>query len=161
MTGQDFQDKLDAIVEDLQTDGIFQQVRAVFRAGDNALTVFPLSSDANGVVNAAQLADIQAFINDLKPIADAYETERAPVTVALETFKTEQSGHQALIDAAATARTALATAFAADAGYQTAKTALDAARADVDYIAAAEAYRTNNVSENFGNLGDAKGKYVI
>ena len=161
MTGQDFQDRLEALVVDLQTVGKGKTVTIMFRDDENATVILPLSSDVSGVVNATQLGEVQYYLNLYKPVADAYETERAPVTAALETFKTEQSGHQALIDAASTARVALATALEADAGYQAAKTALDAARADVGYIDAVEAYRANNVSENFGNLGDAKGKYVI
>lgn len=159
MTGQDFQDKLDAIVLDLQTTGKGQTVKVALRDEGNTTVSFPLSSDVNGVVNAAQLAPIQSFIDGLKPIADAYETQRAPVQAALETFKTEQSGHQALIDATSAARTALSTALEADVGYQAAKAALDGERLAPAYISAVTSYRNFNVSENFGNLSDAKGKY--
>lgn len=161
MIGQDFQDKLDAIVEDLQTKGKGQSVEVMLRGIDNTTNIFPLSSDANGIVNAAQLDALRDFITDLKPLADAYETEYAPVKVALDAFKTAQQPHEGLMTAATNARKALSDALAADANYQAAKTALDNARNDADYIAAAEAYKGSNVSENFGNLSDAKGKYVV
>lgn len=160
MTGQDFQDKLDAIVADLQTTGKGKTVNILMRGTGNASQVFPLSSDIGGVITASELARIQNRIDELKPFADTYETERQPVSDALEVFNTERAGHQVLIDAASAAREALNTALEADADYQTAKTALDNARANANYISAVEAYRVNNVSENFGNLGDAKGKYV-
>ena len=160
MTGADLQDTFDAIVLDLQTTGKGKAVQVAFRYPNNETVSMPLSSDSSGVVNALQRAEIQGFIDGLKPIASTYESERAPVTAALETFNTARSAHQGLIDAASAARVALNTALEADAGYQTAKTALDAARADVNYIDAVEAYRANNVTENYGNLGDAKGKYL-
>lgn len=160
MTGQDFQDKLDAVVLDLQTAGKGQAVEILMRGTDNSSNVYPLSSDANGVVNAGQLSAIQAFINGLKPIADTYEQERAPVQTALEAFNARRATHQTAIDAASSARTALNTELTADATYQSLQTALESERAEPVYIAAVAAYRDNNVSENFGNLGDAKGKYV-
>lgn len=159
MTGQDFQDKLDALVADMQTNGKGQTAQLLLRDSDNVASTFSISCESDGEVSAANVAAVQSFINPLKTIADTYESERAPVTTALEAFKTAQAPHQALMDAATAARIALQTALESDSDYQTAKTALDNARADAGYIAAVEAYRVNNVSENFGNLGDAKGKY--
>lgn len=161
MTGQDIQEKLDSIVEDLQTVGRGQTVIASLRGTNNQLREFPLSSDAGGVVDAAQLSNLQKFIDDLKPIADTYVMELAPVSAASEAFNVQRATHQVLIDAASAARVALNDALEADEVYQQLKTALDEARMDAEYIAAREAYRVNNVSENFGNLGDAKGKYVV
>lgn len=158
MRGQDFQDKLDALVADMTgKPGI--QTTIFFRFPGNSPNGYSLATDANGVVDAAQLAAIQAVVNDMKPIADAFDTESVPVKTASEAFKTAQAPHEPLIEAARVARVALNDALTADVDYQTAKTALDNARADVDYVAAADAYRNNNISENFGNLGDAKGKY--
>ncbi len=161
MTGQDFQDKLDAIVADLQTVGKGKTINLMFRGLENSPEIFPLSSDVNGVVNAAQLAAIQTFVSDLKPIADTYTTEYAPVTTASEAFKTAQTPHDALTEAARVARVALSDALAADVPYQTAKTTLDTARSDAGYIAARDNYQANNVSENFSELSNAKGKYVV
>ncbi len=160
MTGQDFQNKLDALVADLQTKGKGQTVEVLLRGADNSTQVFPLSSTIGGEVNDGQLQAIQDFIGELMPHADAYETDIAPVKAALEVFKTAQEPHEALMTAATAARQNLNAALEADAGYQTAKTALDAARSNPVYVASSEAYKSNNVSENFGNLGDAKGKYV-
>lgn len=161
MTGQDFQDKLDALVVDLQTVGKGQTINVMVRDEDNIPLNLPLSSDVNGVVNAAQLATIQGFVDGLKPIADTYTTEYAPVTAASEAFKTAGEPHTALVETARVARVALSDALTADAGYQAAKTALDNARAGAGYIAARDAYNSRNVSENFGNLSDAKGKYIV
>lgn len=161
MTGQDFQDKLDSIVRDLQTNGKGQTVNILFRGAGNAPQILPLSSDANGVVNAGQLAAIQAFINPLKVIATDYTNARVPVDAALEAFKTAQEPHQALMDAATAARKALTDALDADAAYQTAKTALDTARLDPDYVGFSADYRDGNVSENYAELSSAKGKYVV
>lgn len=160
MTGQDFQDKLDALVVDLQTKGKGQTVNIMFRDNTNSPSIFPLSSTAQGVVNAGQLAAIQAVINDLKPMADDYTVNYAPVQTALDNFKTAQAPHEALITAASTARATLQTALDGDNAYQTAKTALDAARADADYISASAAYKSENVSENYSELSNAKGKYT-
>ena len=160
MTGQEIQDRLDAIVEDLQTDYKGQYTQIMMRGDDNTANIFSLSSDGAGNVNAIQLAAIQDFIDNLKPLADTYETEYAPVQAASETFRDARAEHQVLIDAASAARVALADALEADASYQTAKTAYDAAREDAGYVAARTAYRTNNVSENYGNLQEARGKYT-
>ena len=109
MTGQDFQDRLDAIVADLE---------------------------------ARPEANIGCSIRGLS-----------------ETFRTRRAAHQNLIDAATAARIALQDALAADNDYQAADTALKAAQTDPDYVAARTAYQNNNVSENFGNLSEARGKY--
>ena len=159
MTGVDFQDKLDAIVLDLQTKGKGRYVQVALRDDGNNNQTFTISSDANGVVNAAQLADIQAFINDLKPVADSFTTEYEPVKTASEAFRVASIPHQALSDAATAARVAFQDALNADPNYQATKTALDTARNDPAYIAARDAYQTLNISENFGNISDAKGKY--
>lgn len=161
MTGADFQDKLDATVSDLQTAGKGQTVQITLRNNSNELETFPLSSTAQGVVDAAQLATIQSVVDAMKVLADDYAGELVPVSAASETFSTARSAHQVLIDAASAARQTLADALEADQEYQTAKLALDAARADAGYVAAREVYRVNNVGENFGNLGDAKGKYIL
>ena len=160
MTGQDFQDKLDAIVLDLQTAGKGKVVKMAFRGADNDTFDMILSSDVNGVVDAAQLAAIQAQIDNLKPLADALETESAPVKAASEAFTTAREVHRNLIDAATDARVALSAALEADQGYQNAKTTYDTARQDPDYVAARTAYKSQNVSENFGNLSDSRGKYL-
>lgn len=161
MTGQDFRDKLDAIVADLQTAGKGQSVNVMFRGENGAPDVLPLSSDVNGVVNATQLQVIQDFIGDMGNYADAYTTAYAPVQDALRDFKTAQAPHEALMTAATNARKNLGDALTADAGYQAAKTALDDARADASYISARTNYANGNVSENFSELSNAKGKYAV
>lgn len=160
MTGQDIQDKLDALVVDLQTKGKGQTVQVSVRDVDNSQYVLPLSSDANGVVNNAQLVEIQSFVTQIVPVANAYNAAIAPVRAASEAFKLAQAPHEALITAASTARTNLQTALDADPDYNAAKTALDGERNDAGYIAARDNYAAYNVSEIFGNLGDAKGKYI-
>ncbi len=161
MTGQDFQDKLNAIVTDLQTVGRGQTVIASLRGTNNQVQEFPLTSDAGGVVDGRQLSVLQKFIDNLKPVADTYIMELAPVSAASEAFNGQRATHQVLIDAASAARVELNDALESDEVYQQLKDALEEARMDAEYIAAREAYRVNNVSENFGNLGDAKGKYVV
>lgn len=161
MTGQDFQDRLDAIVTDLQTSGKGQEVAILFRGSDNQPSVLSLQSDPSGVVDPVALTGIQNYINPLKTIADAYETERAPVMEALEDFNAARFVHQTLIDAASAARLALSNALEADVDYQAAKSILDAARVDVDYVAAKTAYEFNNTSENFAELSQAKGSYIV
>jgi len=160
MTGQDFQDKLDAIVADLQTAGKGKTINLMFRANGGAANVLPLSSTAGGVVNAGQLAAVQSFVDDLKGIADTYTTEYAPVTAASEAFRLAQVPHEALTEAARVARVALSDALTADAPYQAAKTALDNARTVATYIDARTQYEAENVSENYSELSSAKGKYV-
>lgn len=159
MTGQDFQDRLAAIVEDLQTRGKGRTVNIMFRGENNTPNILPLSSDANGVVNAAQLQAVQAVVTQLGATATAYDTAYAPVKNALEAFKTAQEPHQPLIDAATNARNALNDALTNDPAYQSAKTALDDARNDPNYIAVSETYKAQNVSENYSELSQARGKY--
>lgn len=163
MTGQDFQDKLAAIVADLQTRGKGQTVTIAFRNQNNTITNFSLSSDINGVVSAAQMSAVSDYIadNQLAAAADMLNDVSAPVDAAREAFKIAQAPHQALITAATAARGALQTALDADPVYRSAKTALDAAQNNPDYTTARENYRVGNISENFGNLSDAKGKYIV
>jgi hypothetical protein len=121
----------------------------------------PLSSDAQGVVDAGQLAAIQAFLAPIIDAADDYETNYAPVSAASEAFRAAREVHQGLIDAAAAARTALNDALENDAAYQTAKQTLDGARGNQLYIDARQSYDNLNVSENFAALGQARGEYVV
>lgn len=161
MTGQDFQDKLDALVVDLQTKGKGQTVQYGYRDPDGALAVLQLSSDSAGVVNAGELAAIQAVVDGLKTAADDFTTNHAPVQTANDAYKAAQIPHQTLMDAAKVSRDALGAALEADPTYQAAKTAVVAARQNQSYINASGNYKSANVSENFGNLSDAKGKYAI
>ena len=133
----------------------------MFRGINNQVVALPLSSDAFGVVDSVQLGEIDNFVADLKPIADNYEAERAPVMAASEAFNLRRATHQVSIDKASAARITLQDELLADAMYQTLSTALDAARADNGYIQATANYKTSNVSENFSELSSAKGKYVI
>lgn len=87
MTGQDIQDRLDAIVEDLQTDGKGRTVYVMVRNTDNEPVNYTLSSDANGVVNAAQLADLQQFIDLLKNVATQYIADTAAYTAKAAELK--------------------------------------------------------------------------
>ncbi len=160
MTGQDFQDRLDAIVADLQTTGKDKTVTLMFRQANGQPFVLQLSSDGAGVVDAGQLAAAQAFIDNLKPIANTLEAQSAPVQAASDAFKAAQTPHDAAIEAARVARVALSDTLAGDAAYQTAKADVDAARSAAAYIAAREAYSNNNVSENYSELQAAKGKYI-
>ena len=160
MTGQDFQDKVDALVRDLQTSGKGQAVEVMFRQADNTNLILPLSSTPAGVVNVGELAAIQQEVDTMKLRADSYATNYAPVQAASEAFKTAQIPHEALIETARVARVNLQTALDADPDYQTAKTALDDARGDADYIASAADYKRLNVSENYTELQSAKGKYI-
>ncbi len=161
MTGQDMQVRLDAIVADLQTKGKGQSVNIMFRNPNNSPNILPLSSDVNGVVNAAQLAAVQAFIDGLIEPADDLTTYSAPVTAASEAFKTASQPHEPLRVAAQDANVALKTALENDANYQAAKTALETARANLDYIDAQMSYKNLNVSENVAELGSATGQYVV
>lgn len=161
MTSQEFEDKLNAIVSDLQTVGKGKTINIMFRNQDGTPNILPLSSDVNGVVNGVQLAAIQNFIVDLGDSADGYNTEYAPVQAALDAFKTASDPHEALTEAARVARVALQTALTADPAYQAAKLALDNARIVATFIAARGDYQARNVSENFSELSNAKGKYVI
>ena len=159
MTGQDFQDKLNAIVTDLQTAGKGQRVTVLFRTANNTVQGLALSSDSVGNVNADELGAIQAFINTLKPIADEYTTQLIPVQAASEVFRLAGVPHEAQMAAVTAARQALADSLMNDAEYQRAKMRLDDARNENDYVVARTNYQSKNVVENFGNLGDAKGKY--
>ncbi len=161
MTGQNIQDRLDAIVADLQTRGKGQTVNIMFRNPNNSPNILPISSDANGVVDAAQLAVIQAVVDGLIEPADDLTTYSAPVTQASEAFKTASQPHEPLRVVAQDANAALRTALESDANYQAAKQALDTARANQDYIDAQTSYKNLNVSENFAALGQAKGEYVV
>ncbi len=160
MTGQEVQDKLDAVVTDLQTTGKGQTTQFMFRDASNQPQILPLSSDANGVVDAVQLAAIQTFVDTLKDVVTNYNAAVAPVKAASETFKLAKANHQALYDDASTARTALNTALENDANYQAAKTAYDVERNDIEYQNARAAYAENNASENIAELTAAKGSYV-
>lgn len=160
MTGADFQEQLDGVLESLQTpEGRGKEIHVLFRLPTNDSAVYEISSDANGVIDPLRLADLQDFVDGLKPIADTYNDEYAPV-VAREAFNTARAVHQPLIDAAAAARVALDTALGADPAYQAARTAYNNARLDPDFVSARAAYVDSNVSENYGNLSDAKGAYI-
>ena len=161
MTGQDIQDKLDSLVADLQKNGKGLAAYVAVRDVDGTAYVLPLSCDANGVINNAELAQIQGYVNNAKPKADAYNAVQVPLKTASDAFKTASAPHQTLMDDAKTSRDALSAALEADGAYQTAKTDLDTARTDAAYVAARDDYARYNVSEIFGNLSDAKGKYAI
>ncbi len=160
MTGQDFTDTIDALVVDLQTKGKGQTVNIALRGADNITNDFRLSSDVNGIVNDGELKTLRSAILDASVAADGYSVAIVPVQMASEAFKLAAAPFMPLADAASLARKNYNDAILADAPYQAAKTALDAARNDPAYVASLTAYRNLNVSENFGNLGDAKGKYV-
>ena len=100
MTGIDFQNKLDALVEDLQKKGKVRSIEIPGRTTNNTTGIFNLSSDANGVVNASELNQVQNFIDPLKLIADNYEVEYEPVKSASEALRLAQMPHEALITAA-------------------------------------------------------------
>lgn len=160
MTGQEIQDRVDALVTDLQTKGKGQTVNVLFRNDANVPTVLPLSSSAQGVVVQAELDAINNFLSDVIPVADSYSTASVPVAAANEAFKLASQPHEQLRIAAQNANAALRDALAADANYQAAKTALDNARADADYVSAVSAYDSWNVAENYAALQQAKGEYV-
>ncbi len=159
MTGQDFQLKLDAIVRDLQTVGKGRTVTITLRAPDNSVTNLPLSSTAEGMVSRGELTAIKNFIAPLKESADSFFSASAPVAAASEAFRTAGVPFTALADAATLARKSLSDAQFADPVYQAAKSALENARLEPNYLDAKYAYESQNTVENFGNLGDAKGKY--
>ena len=159
MTGLQIQERLDAIVNDLQTTQKGNGTHIMIRDNRNVPQIFTLTANEVGTVNAAQLALIQAYVDDMKSYADEYEFYNAPVQTALEAFNTAQAPHEALIEAARVARVALQTALDADADYQSAKTALETARANADYISATTNYKTENISENFAELANARRGY--
>lgn len=161
MTGQEIQDRVDALVVDLQTAGKGQTINIAIRNDDNSIEVLPLSSTAGGVVNAGQLATLQGFVDGLKAAADEYTGQYAPVQTALDNFNARRATHQALIDAASAARTALNDALTADVTYQNLKGVLDDARAEQDFINARTVYENLNCSENYAALQSAKGEYSI
>jgi hypothetical protein len=163
MTGQEIQDRLDELVTDIETfaDGADYGVAVAVRGSDNGMNIMSLDTSNAGSVNPTQLTAIQSVLDTIKPIADTFATEYEAVRTASEAFKTERAKHQTLIDAASAARIALNDALEADTAYQAAKTALDTARSDVDYVNARTAYKANHVSEVYGNLAEAKGNYVI
>lgn len=162
MTGAEIQARIDALVTDLQTVGKGQTVNVMFRNPNNTPLTMPLSSNAAGVVNQAQLDAINGFAaNLLIPTADSVTTLSVPVTAASEAFKAASQPHEALRISTQTANAALKSALDGDATYQSAKAALDAARANPDYIDAQTDYKYHNVSENFAALAQAKGEYVV
>lgn len=161
MTGADYQKALDGIVTDLQTKGRGKTVYIMFRSNTGAPNPLPISSGVDGVVNAAQLAAVQGFVDAMKPLADSFVTTSAPVKASSESFKTARENHEALIVAARNARVALNDALEADATYQTAKTSLDAAKSDPAFVAARNTYESENVSENFSALVKARGEYAV
>lgn len=160
MTAQEVRDRLDALVSDLQTKGRGQTVNVMFRKPDNTPNILPLSSNAQGVVNAAQLTAISAVVDDLAIVAEDLDTFSAPVTAANEALRVAGVTYEPLRAAAQTASANLRTALLADPTYQAAKTAADNARKDADYLGAVELYRLNNASENIAALTQAKGEYV-
>lgn len=72
MLAMEIQDRLDAIVHDLQFAGKGKTVQLMFRDASNQPHILPLSSNAAGVVDAAQLTAVQTFVNGLKTAADTY-----------------------------------------------------------------------------------------
>lgn len=159
MTGADIQANLDKIILDLQTTQKGKTASILLRSEDNVAGVFPLSSDGAGNIDAAQLTAINDYLVDIKNFASSYATASAPVSTASEVFTTARKAHQVLIDDAKVSRDALTAALDADANYQTAKANYDTARTDPAYVNARDAYKTYSVSENAGNLSDARGKY--
>ena len=123
MTGQDFRDRLMAIVTDLQFSGKGKTVEIMLRNENNQASIYPLSSDVNGVVNAVQFAAIDAKVADLEVLADDYVTNTAPYTAKAAELK------------------AIAVSPA--------------------YLEARGTYQQYNLTENFAELQDAKGSYVI
>lgn len=160
MTGIEIQQRLEAIIVDLQTVGKGLGIVIVFRGSNNAALEFPLSSDNQGVINDTERENLQAFVDGLKLIADNYAFPNGLVQNSANALKAATLPHEALIEAARVAREAVNAVLAADSVYQAAKTQLDNDRADVDYITFGEQFRQNNVSENYAELANAKGKYT-
>lgn len=160
MTAQDVQTRLDTIVSDLQNKAKGKTTNIMFRDANNLPAIKPLSSDANGVVDAAQLADVQAFVDTLKTALTNYNTASAPVEAATETFKTERTRNLPTIEAARVAAENLKTTLEADAAYTAAKTQVETARSEPGYVSATEVYRNGNISENIAELTQARGAYV-
>lgn len=80
MLAMEIQERLDAIVYDLQFAGKGKTVQLMFRDASNQPLILPLSSNPAGVVDAAQLTAVQTFVNGLKTAADTYNTDTAPYT---------------------------------------------------------------------------------
>lgn len=161
MTGADVQGRLDAIVTDLQSvEGRGKTINFMFRNPDNSPNILPISSDANGVVNVAQLAAVQTVVDGLIVALNAYNTTVAPVRTASESFKTVRETLAPLATTAQTAAVALREAQAADPNFTAAKTAFEQARTDPAYVAASTAYRENNISENIAELASARGSFI-
>ena len=123
MTAQDFLDRLDAIVLDLQTDGKGKTVNIMFRNANNQPNILPLSSDANGVVNAAQLAAVVDVVGFYSDFVQDYTAAIAPYTAKAAELK----------------------AIAESVGYQNARAG----------------YKQQNISENYAELVNALGAYVV
>ncbi len=161
MTGTDIQQRFEAIIVDLQTVGKGLGIIIVFRNSNNAAQEFTLSSDNNGVTDDAERENLQTYIDEeLKLPADDYNIALIPVTAASEALLIQQIPHQALIDAASAARIALQNALLAVEDYQQAKAVLEAARANPVFIEKRDVYIAKNVSENYAELANAKGKYI-
>ena len=160
MTGQDIGSKVDALVADLQTKGRGQTINILFRNPDNSPRIMPLSSDASGVVNVAQLAAIRTFLTGTMDAATNLATLSVPVTNASNDIKEALVQHEALITASQTASKALSEALLSDDSYQSFKRNLAEAQADADYISATLAYKNQNVAQNYAALISAKGEYI-
>jgi hypothetical protein len=161
MTNAEIQSKLDAVVVDLQTKGKGQTVNFMFRNPDGSPNVLPLSSDAGGVVNAGELAAVQAFVDGIKAINGDFEAAYTPVKTAKTQLANADSTRAALINAAQNANQALKNSRDNDANYQAKKSAYETAAADADYIAARAVFKSANVVENANELTNARGSYVV
>lgn len=159
MTGLQFQQRLAAIVTDLQTTQKGNGTNIMFRDNTNTLNTFPLTADETGAVNQAELTPIQNHVDSLADYADDFITASLPVKTATSGFKAAQSPHQNLINAVSNANAALASALASDPTYQAAKSALDAARRNVNYINAGIDMKNENVTENYNELLTARSAY--
>jgi len=158
MTGQSIQDKLNLIISDLHTDFAGQGVNLMFRDVTNTPVVFVITANEIGEVNAAQVAAVQAFVDNLVNAADDLELFSIPIRAAQIAFNAAQLPHSALIESARLARVALQTALDGDANYQQAKGDLDDAKT-VEYEQALVDYKNNNVPENAAELSNARGNY--
>ncbi len=123
MTAQDFYDRLDAIKTDLQTDGKGKTVNIMFRNSSNQPNILPLSSDANGVLNAAQENAIDLVVADLADFVTDYNVAIAPYTAKAAELKV----------------------IAESPAYQNARLG----------------YKQENISENYAELQNALGAYVV
>lgn len=124
MTGQDFLDRLNAIKADLQSvEGRGNTVNVMLRNAQNQPAIFPLSSDANGVLDNAQEIALTNAVSSLADFVDEYNIEIAPYTAKAAELK----------------------AIAESPAYQTARAG----------------YKTENISENYAELANALGSYVV